>query len=1326
MLRLTQIELLGFKSFAHKTVLDLDERVNCVVGPNGSGKSNIADAILFAFGGQSSRELRTSNMAGLIFAGTDELRPLNLASVTLHFQLQEPRPGRERELAEEEALDGLSMRAQEVLEEPELAAASADPDSEQGQALTGGPGALSGTRLTRHVPLAPPQMKDPTPAVMKQLEQLRPGDNVSVTRRVFRDGSGGYFINGEAVRLKDVDAFFDRFNLGRSAAFSVNQGEVERKILAGPQELREWLAEATGVALLLQQKERAQGKLKRAQQNLTRLRDILSHTTTLVADLASQRVKAEQHLKLAAQLRAVELNEIRREIEFAQKQLENAGKSLGDVDVALGEARSAFEALQGAAHEGHSELRRLEDQINQAAMQQAQQQAEVERLRREAAVAQRSSEAAQAALGQLDKDRTELSATLESLSAENEKAAQALAGAREEHKAAGAQSAERSEAFNAAKGAVEAISAQQAQVGRSLFELGQSIARLNNEAEAIRRHGQQLEGQLEARRRYSEAVAERLAQQQAELEAETLKAAQLEEEVAGLRSLLAEHNASLLEMAAGVKAGEAECAGLRAASAELRARRQAVAEMHSEAERDSGRAALLEHGELAPQLHAVTDVTFAPELRPAFTRLLAQLSHALAGASALRAPALAHLTSRQSEALLLSGEAQGEAHALSLWRQLEAPPAVLAGLRAALGDVALANDLAEADALLAREAGISSVVLADGSALIGRGQAWLGAPAPERARDVSRLSDLAELDRQIKAAAEELESAEQSLASARTAHSARQLERDELSSRLASANERQRASSELATRMAGAVKDRQAELALLQHQNNELQLEREKLSGSLPDIEKQLTDSQLRLAQLSAERDQLETQRDSALATLEAAREAQAELLTAIQLAQQKLRHLEQQSLDLAERQNNARRRLAGLDERQRSLSLEGEAAEKLSARAIEQSAQLEQSIAGLTASLASLKQQREEKASGMDAQQEEITRCAQAVARLEQDQQALAATRERAAERLQEWLIDLRERFNLSLSQLLSDPAIVAAPPDAELDAAEAGRGKLREEKARLREALDAIGTVNLLSIEQHKLQSERLEFLSGQASEVEKAAADLLQLVADLDRGTERRYTRQIDKIQERFDKLVKHLFGGGWGRLRFIPPAAANAGSAASAPTGAGSGTEQTAEDEHAAVGGASNAADGPADFDVLPEAPAEQIASAGILACGVEVEVQLPGARRHALRGLSGGQRSMIFLALFFAVHGIRSPGFCLLDEADAALDDANVGRFAKLLESYAEEGETPAEQVIVVTHNKRTMEIADKLIGVVGRPKGVSNLLAVDLKDAKKLSDKTVA
>ncbi|HES57825.1 MAG TPA: hypothetical protein ENO21_00160, partial [Firmicutes bacterium] len=85
--------------------------------------------------------------------------------------------------------------------------------------------------------------------------------------------------------------------------------------------------------------------------------------------------------------------------------------------------------------------------------------------------------------------------------------------------------------------------------------------------------------------------------------------------------------------------------------------------------------------------------------------------------------------------------------------------------------------------------------------------------------------------------------------------------------------------------------------------------------------------------------------------------------------------------------------------------------------------------------------------------------------------------------------------------------------------------------------------------------------------------------------------------------------------------------------------------------------------------------------------------------------------------FFAVHSVRSPGFCILDEADAALDDANVERFVKLIREFAGD-----EQFIVITHNKQTMETADRLVGVVGRPKGVSNLLEVDLRQARRMVD----
>jgi chromosome segregation protein len=169
----------------------------------------------------------------------------------------------------------------------------------------------------------------------------------------------------------------------------------------------------------------------------------------------------------------------------------------------------------------------------------------------------------------------------------------------------------------------------------------------------------------------------------------------------------------------------------------------------------------------------------------------------------------------------------------------------------------------------------------------------------------------------------------------------------------------------------------------------------------------------------------------------------------------------------------------------------------------------------------------------------------------------------------------------------------------------------------------------------------------------------------VGELDTTTERQYRASLRRIESRFNELYVTLFGSGWARLRFETPEA--------------------------------------------------------LIDSGVEIEVLLPGNRRHSLRSLSGGQRSLIFLALFFAVHSVRSPGFCILDEVDAALDDANVERFVKLIGEFGHD-----EQFIVISHNKSTMETADRLVGVVGRPKGVSNLISVDLKEARSMVDRGAA
>lgn len=1295
MLRLTQVELLGFKSFPHKTALELDGGVNCIVGPNGSGKSNVADAIMFAFGSQSARELRTSNLSGLIFAGTEQLRPLNLASVTLHFECTAAAPEKEAEAI-------LSDYDPDSIEVPEAAL----PVSAGGGGL---PGAHAGSRLWRHVGSSAEKYSDPTPSIVKQLLNLKAGERVSLTRRVFRDGSGGYFLNGETVRLKDVDAFFDRYNMGRSAIFSVSQGEVERKILAGPQDLREWLAEATGIALLLQQKDRAQLKLKRAQQNFERLGDILHHTRTLVEDLGRQRQRAEAHQRFARQLRAVELNEIRREIEFAQRQLDSAGKAAIELGAHTAQERERLEQAQQAVDALQRQWRECDTALAQAEQILEARRGEAERLRRESAVALRSAEAAAEALAQARQDEQEAAALAGKLATELASAQGAFEGAREGMLSLRQQAEQARSAEEAARFALETAGRAQEEAADRSFALAQEAARLSNEREALARHSEQVQGQIGALSRHSEGARERLAALTRERDSEAQRYAGTAQSVAALTERLEGLKAALERSAAEILGAEEASGALKNELAGFKAKKRALEEIALEAQQQAGALhSLLSDVTLGGTLHRATEITFPPARRSAFTRLLAHLSEALVCPPGSESQLLERMGPASGDVLTLWGNSQteGPLHAQSLWREISGPGGVISALQAHLGDVAVAADLAAAAALLETAPGLSSVVLDDGSALLSRSEAWLGQPPAERARAVAKRSDIAALEEQIAAAQSGLALATQRLGDLTARRDELQQERDAASAELAAASERLKAGDELLRRLNAQHSDREGELRLLEAQGEQLQIDLATLTARLPEIESRLAELEQEQAQAKVQALECSEARARAEAALEACRKAHSEALTRRELAEQQLGHLEQQCMNLADQENNLRRRHEQLNSRIAGLEMERDASANAANVSGDQAAQLSGELEASTLRISGLREQRGLLSAQTEQAQGEAARQAQALSRLEQDSVAASGQRDRAAERLDAWLHELRERFNLSLTALLSDPAVTAAPPDAEMDASEAGRLKLREEKARLRSELEAIGPVNILSITQHEEQSSRLAFLERQALDLEKAAADLRGLVASLDERTEEQYRANLDQIGARFDGLFKELFGGGWARLRFVQPAGSPVAEAGAVD---GAAAEGEAAETRPPLG------------DGLPTAPGS------LINAGVEVEVQLPGSRRHNLRSLSGGQRSLIFLALFFSVHSVRSPGFCILDEADAALDDANVGRFAGLIERVARgDSEHPAEQFIVVTHNKRTMETGDKLVGVVGRPKGVSNLLDVNLRDARKMADQAPA
>jgi chromosome segregation protein len=209
------------------------------------------------------------------------------------------------------------------------------------------------------------------------------------------------------------------------------------------------------------------------------------------------------------------------------------------------------------------------------------------------------------------------------------------------------------------------------------------------------------------------------------------------------------------------------------------------------------------------------------------------------------------------------------------------------------------------------------------------------------------------------------------------------------------------------------------------------------------------------------------------------------------------------------------------------------------------------------------------------------------------------------------------------------------------------------RSRLAEVRKGIEAIGEVNLGAIEEHEELRERFRFLGEQRDDLESSVSQLREAISKINRTSRKRFRETFDAVNERFQKNFPRLFRGGKASLSIT-------------------------EDED-------------------------------ILEAGIEIMAQPPGKRLQSVNLLSGGEKTMTAIALLVSVFQVRPSPFFLLDEVDAALDDANVGRFNEIVKEMSAES-----QFLLITHNKRTIEISDVLYGVTMEEKGVSKLVGVEL------------
>jgi chromosome segregation protein len=1202
-MRLGRLEIVGFKSFPDKTALVFEPGISVLVGPNGCGKSNLADAILWALGEQSPKNLRSEKMEDVIFGGTETRKALGMAEVILTFS----------------DIDGA---------------------------------------------LPPPYDTH---------------SEISVSRCLYRSGECDYFINKMPARLKDIRDLLIDSGIGYRAHNIIEQGKVDTLILASPTQMREIVEETAGIAKYRLRKAEALRKLESTEQNLARVHDIISEVRRQIHSLDRQARKAEKYERIRKELKNLDLqvaaSEWRqwsdtldrlagdeRRLQEAAAQLEAERVALearqAEVRLHLAEKEQALAAIQNHIFQAETEIGRDEGKINTIRAQQKQWQETDARTAKEIDDIQRAQAELAMEATALQQQQEEVERDLPSLLASLQIQQQTLA---ERQRALSQKSAELEQQrrrlfeemahLSDAKNRLVRITARKQELQRyrersfaEAAEVAQKIGVVQSgqttlsqqRSETERRHTDVVSAQTGVTTRLSE-ITEALKGQNQRLEKLKDEAATLAAESASregfYRSRLPKAQAiRSQETSPGAGPPDAVLADLIDVPAAYETAIESVLEG-----RLRGRIAD-DHAQGAPWIAALSN---AQKGREAIL-----LHHPRGAIRADRPP----LPAASEEGVI------GRATAL-----ISCKPGFEELVEALLGDVVLVTHFEAAARLWQKGEPFTLFVTPTGEVIDPVGSVFAGRSSEagllELKREIRTLSDRADaLRQQIALLASQMvegQVTQQSLQSQQTelATQARVLEIQKVTQ-----------GKDEAVLIAECSRLQKAEAVHLLEQT---QWEAE--AAELAETEQRETDSLSRIQTVTAE---IETQMRLGQAALETAR-------TTLSAEQTEETRLKMVAASLKDKQHHLNERQGRVTKIIAEMAGKLENQSRLRHELKEKGAWGDREIVGLTQSLtqqAALRQQQieqrqitqqahlelRERFGQMESQMAELR---PQVNQTQQGLQEVAVARVEAELTRAKVQETIRTNYQIEIAEgpvaPQAEPAPsteaetetpVAAVPEPLSDAA------AREEVVRLRRLLDEMGPVNIGAIEEYQALSTRYQFLTTQEADLTSATESLKETITKINATTRGLFVETFHRLNEKFQTVFTTFFGGGRAELLLLEP-----------------------------------------------DRPLES---------GVEMTVEPPGKRPRAIQLLSGGEKALTAISLLFAMFLLHPGPFCLMDEIDAPLDDENTRRFTQALTQMSDR-----IQFLVISHNKRTMEVARTLFGVTMEEAGVSKMIAVHLGQA---------
>jgi len=1286
LLKLKKLQILGFKSFCDRTELKFHgDGVAAIIGPNGCGKSNIADAVSWVLGEQSAKTLRGSRMEDVIFAGTRDRKPTGMAEVALtlidpeayggadvanptEIEIQDEMPAADWDEAElrAKAAEEVEQRTEEA--QPGRVETQFDGDAEDEP--------LFAVFVNPNPPIKsalPPGGANVGPQVVLKIrrrkfqQQFRAGEIV-VTRRLFRSGDSEYLLNGKLCRLRDIQELFMGTGLGPESYALIEQGRIGQILSSRPTDRRAIIEEAAGITKFKTKKRLAEARLEDAKLNLSRVNDIFEEVTRQMNSLKRQASKAERYAKLREELRAT----LRVVLASKFKQLDQESASLdGQINIIAEEMRQQGETVQQLEAEQsertqrgyaiENEIRENRERSNQIKIEGNR--AVVQRRHNEERSAELSARAAAS-----ESELTQAGSRLTALEAERDSNQQILDSATTDLLAAQDELGERQRASGAAGDALAEFEQRQEASRSAILEAVASASNLRNQLTqtedrlaAVDRDAQRLHAEMAGANSQIETFGGQRGQLAIEFETVSQRIAGLAEEIVQGRQTLeakrreeSEGKNRLDSLRAEYASAIGKKSSLEALVAEHGYSTESVRRLFQSGAMNGGLApvgVLADFLEVEPQYESVVEDFLRDELNYIVVK---SWDAADEGLRLLRsdvdgrATFLVHPEDSQAKFSFAVDEA---ARALSPSHSvvpLKGAIRVLNGFGRSLEVILpkLRDGYIASDPAFARELALENP---DAFFLAQSGECFHNVTVTGgKQRAEGPLSMKREL-RDVVRMLGELESA---LRDEETHVLRLGREIRELTSLLDRLESEKREAEKHAMTSGHMLQQLESEMARVAARVDTCHRELQRLRGDREEQISLISLRQAELAGLQKRREELERMASAANEDLAALREGRDR---AAQSASQQLARvaaLEERHRAAAAVLERIGSLITDMGERVGSLQreIESAAAERL------QRESENQQLAVLLEDLSAERNASEAREGLLQFESDQVR------ARIAEIDEAL-----RGGRLLLDHARDRRGELAAAIAKLQSDAQYMAETCLNELGIQRAelvadatmmivaGEQLAAEDQAQreMRARLDAMGPVNMMALEEYKETAERHAFLDTQRTDLLDSIANTQATIVEIDAFSRQKFAEAFGRINENFQATFKKLFGGGHAFMRL------------------------TDEENN--------------------------------MESGIDVVASPPGKKLQNVLLLSGGEKALTALALLVGIFQYQPSPFCILDEVDAPLDEANIGRFTDLVKEMSVQ-----TQFVLITHSKKTMSIAPVLYGVTMQEPGVSKLVSVQL------------